>query len=147
VNRLIQTEFGIDISASNPTKLRKTEQEPIISFVGGNILMSTLTDYKPPAYAIGPSTPAAQPQMALADQQQYHPAMATPQAYPAMAAPQGFYPMVPQQFVVDRCANGHSLRTDYGACGIITAILLFPIGLFALLIDRRSVCTRCGTTV
>jgi len=118
--------------------------------------MSTLTDYKPPAYATGPSTPAAQPQMALADQQQYHPAMATPQAYPAMAtpqaypamaAPQGFYPMVPQQFVVDRCANGHSLRTDYGACGIITAILLFPIGLFALLIDRRSVCTRCGTTV
>jgi hypothetical protein len=97
VNRLIQTEFGIDISASNPTKLRKTEQEPIISFVGGNILMSTLTDYKPPAYATGPSTPAAQPQMALADQQQYHPAMATPQAYPAMAAPQGFYPMVPQQ--------------------------------------------------
>ncbi|KAF9447215.1 hypothetical protein P691DRAFT_671954 [Macrolepiota fuliginosa MF-IS2] len=44
------------------------------------------------------------------------------------------------------CQQGQHARTrKYGACGIITAILLFPIGLIALFLDVEEYCTRCGT--
>ncbi|KAI0070444.1 hypothetical protein K474DRAFT_1670074 [Panus rudis PR-1116 ss-1] len=66
-----------------------------------------------------------------------------------------------------RCARGdHNWETKYGACGIITAVLLFPIGLICLLyvprpsayvvalnffamhsMDTERKCTRCGTVV
>ena len=38
------------------------------------------------------------------------------------------------QAVMARCARGdHEVQKKYGPCGIITAVLLFPIGLICLL--------------
>ncbi|KAF8066882.1 hypothetical protein FPV67DRAFT_1496838 [Lyophyllum atratum] len=43
------------------------------------------------------------------------------------------------------CAQGnHSRTTKYGVCGIITGVLLFPIGLICLFMDTEEVCSRCG---
>jgi len=43
-----------------------------------------------------------------------------------------------------QCARGqHQRKVTYGVCGIIIAIILFPIGLLAMLADRREECTRC----
>ncbi|KAF8583764.1 hypothetical protein K439DRAFT_1634091 [Ramaria rubella] len=51
----------------------------------------------------------------------------------------------PQVMVMGNCAQGqHFFTTQYGACGIIAAILLFPIGLIFLFTDQQRVCTRCG---
>ncbi|KAF7763662.1 hypothetical protein Agabi119p4_8199 [Agaricus bisporus var. burnettii] len=45
------------------------------------------------------------------------------------------------------CQQGHhAITTRYGPCGIITAVILFPIGLLALLVDVEKRCTRCGAT-
>ncbi|KIK66852.1 hypothetical protein GYMLUDRAFT_913406 [Collybiopsis luxurians FD-317 M1] len=42
------------------------------------------------------------------------------------------------------CAQGnHDPETKYGACGIITAICCFPIGLICLFTDRQKRCARC----
>ncbi|KAF8592142.1 hypothetical protein K439DRAFT_1626158, partial [Ramaria rubella] len=38
----------------------------------------------------------------------------------------------PQVMVMGNCAQGHFFRTQFGPCGIIAAILLFPIGLIFL---------------
>ncbi|KIY72023.1 hypothetical protein CYLTODRAFT_418206 [Cylindrobasidium torrendii FP15055 ss-10] len=47
-----------------------------------------------------------------------------------------------------KCARGeHQLRTHYGVCGIVTSVLLFPIGLFALMCDNTKKCTVCGVIV
>ncbi|KAF8233672.1 hypothetical protein L208DRAFT_1265799 [Tricholoma matsutake] len=44
-----------------------------------------------------------------------------------------------------RCAKGiHQPQRKYGACGIITAILCFPIGLICLFTDSSKVCSQCG---
>jgi len=44
-----------------------------------------------------------------------------------------------------QCAMGnHERKTEYGICGIITAVVLFPIGLICLFIDTNVKCTRCG---
>ncbi|KAI0273723.1 hypothetical protein BC834DRAFT_785015, partial [Gloeopeniophorella convolvens] len=44
-----------------------------------------------------------------------------------------------------RCARGdHEVTTSFGLCGIICAILLFPIGLIFLCIDTEKKCVRCG---
>ncbi|EAU88521.2 hypothetical protein CC1G_04227 [Coprinopsis cinerea okayama7 len=65
-----------------------------------------------------------------------------PRAAPAPAANLG------AQYQQDRlaqCAVGnHDTTTKYGACGIIFAILCFPIGLVGLCIDREERCVRCG---
>ncbi|KAH9966755.1 hypothetical protein BC827DRAFT_1373992 [Russula dissimulans] len=43
------------------------------------------------------------------------------------------------------CARGnHDQTTSFGLCGIICAILLFPIGLIFLCIDTEKKCSRCG---
>ncbi|KAI9446369.1 hypothetical protein H4582DRAFT_1905215 [Lactarius indigo] len=43
------------------------------------------------------------------------------------------------------CARGdHDVVTSFGLCGIICAILLFPIGLIFLCIDTEKKCARCG---
>ncbi|KAI0306485.1 hypothetical protein B0F90DRAFT_1623531 [Multifurca ochricompacta] len=43
------------------------------------------------------------------------------------------------------CARGdHDVTTGFGLCGIICAILLFPIGLIFLCIDTEKKCARCG---
>ncbi|KAJ2914013.1 hypothetical protein MD484_g6390, partial [Candolleomyces efflorescens] len=44
-----------------------------------------------------------------------------------------------------RCAAGvHEPSTKFGPCGIITAIVCFPIGLLCLLVDNERRCTVCG---
>jgi len=44
-----------------------------------------------------------------------------------------------------RCARGdHVSVTRYGPCGIITSIILFPLGLIALIFDSERRCERCG---
>ncbi|KAI0282997.1 hypothetical protein BGY98DRAFT_1058321 [Russula aff. rugulosa BPL654] len=44
-----------------------------------------------------------------------------------------------------QCARGnHDETTSFGLCGIICAILLFPIGLIFLCIDTEKKCSRCG---
>ncbi|KAJ7581256.1 hypothetical protein C8J56DRAFT_794447 [Mycena floridula] len=45
-----------------------------------------------------------------------------------------------------RCAQGAcmSLTTKYGVCGIITAVVCFPIGLICLFMDTEQKCARCG---
>ncbi|KAG5721629.1 hypothetical protein E4T56_gene5196 [Termitomyces sp. T112] len=44
-----------------------------------------------------------------------------------------------------KCAQGeHNRETKYGICGIITAVVCFPIGLICLCMDKEEVCTRCG---
>ncbi|RXW19584.1 hypothetical protein EST38_g6274 [Candolleomyces aberdarensis] len=44
-----------------------------------------------------------------------------------------------------RCAAGiHEPSTRFGPCGIVTAIVCFPIGLLCLLVDNERRCTVCG---
>ncbi|KAI9509659.1 hypothetical protein F5148DRAFT_725498 [Russula earlei] len=44
-----------------------------------------------------------------------------------------------------QCARGNHVEiTSFGLCGIICAILLFPIGLIFLCIDAEKKCSRCG---
>jgi len=44
-----------------------------------------------------------------------------------------------------RCASGdHDVTTTFGLCGIICAVLLFPIGLICLCLDSEKKCARCG---
>ncbi|KAJ3490674.1 hypothetical protein NLI96_g1243 [Meripilus lineatus] len=107
--------------------------------------------------------------------QGYYP-MQTPQAgmpgYPQMAPMQtpmatGGYPaqpqVVPQQTIVQvqpdlgtqyqqqlfaRCARGdHDVTVRYGPCGIIAAIVFFPIGLIFLFLDVERKCARCGANL
>ncbi|KAE9391342.1 hypothetical protein BT96DRAFT_925359 [Gymnopus androsaceus JB14] len=50
-----------------------------------------------------------------------------------------------QAQLLNECAKGnHDVETKYGTCGIITAVLLFPIGLICLFTDRKKKCARCG---
>ncbi|KAF8531552.1 hypothetical protein JB92DRAFT_3138849 [Gautieria morchelliformis] len=56
----------------------------------------------------------------------------------------------PQVLVVSGtgCAQGqHYFTNHYGTCGIIAAILLFPIGLIFLFVDQERRCDRCGIRV
>ncbi|KAJ7097824.1 hypothetical protein B0H15DRAFT_623061 [Mycena belliarum] len=44
-----------------------------------------------------------------------------------------------------QCAQGiHQPTTKYGVCGIITAVVCFPIGLICLFTDTEQKCDRCG---
>jgi len=92
---------------------------------------------QPPEYLPAPPTPAYPMQ---------------PQQYPTMTAPV-YNPMAIQAAVGEQyhqglfaqCATGnHDRDTKYGACGIITAVICFPIGLLALFIDREVRCARCS---
>ncbi|KIY43358.1 hypothetical protein FISHEDRAFT_27226, partial [Fistulina hepatica ATCC 64428] len=47
-----------------------------------------------------------------------------------------------------QCAKGvHDPTNEYGMCGIITAIVFFPIGLICLFSGRKKRCTRCGVLI
>jgi len=47
-----------------------------------------------------------------------------------------------------QCAQGnHERKTEYGVCGIITAIFLFPCGLICLFMDKKETCLRCGVSL
>lgn len=53
-----------------------------------------------------------------------------------------------QQQLFARCARGdHDVSKKYGPCGIITAVLLFPIGLICLFMDVDKKCARCGVDI
>ncbi|KAF9792065.1 hypothetical protein BJ322DRAFT_1026896 [Thelephora terrestris] len=76
--------------------------------------------------------------------------------YPPQPSPRTRDNLTPQQREVrigqeyrDRllaqCANGeHDATTTFGICGIICAVLLFPIGLLCLCVDNETKCSRCG---
>ncbi|KAF9462312.1 hypothetical protein BDZ94DRAFT_735885 [Collybia nuda] len=71
---------------------------------------------------------------------------------PVMMQPQYIQPLTPaltgDMYRSQLCATGqHQWNTVYGPVGIITAILCFPIGLLALLVDKKNVCARCQTTI
>ncbi|KAJ7285745.1 hypothetical protein C8J57DRAFT_1285688 [Mycena rebaudengoi] len=108
----------------------------------------TTLAYQPPAP--GPPMYAAAP-----------PGPGTPQGMPAGPpqggyAPQGQPPYPNQQNAAQigeeyraqlyaRCAQGiHEPTTKYGICGIITAVVCFPIGLICLFTDTEQRCDRCG---
>ncbi|KAF8237430.1 hypothetical protein L208DRAFT_1247542 [Tricholoma matsutake] len=47
--------------------------------------------------------------------------------------------------VYARCAQGlHDPSIKFGICGIILAVICFPIGLICLFLDTDRVCSRCG---
>ncbi|KAJ7219369.1 hypothetical protein GGX14DRAFT_560457 [Mycena pura] len=113
------------------------------------------TDKGPPNYQEAPQTYATQP--GAQPQQGY----AQPYAQPQQGYPQGQpYPPHPQfqtqpsaaqvgeeyrAQLFAQCAQGiHQPTTKYGMCGIITAILCFPIGLICLFTDTEQKCDRCG---
>ncbi|KZV69031.1 hypothetical protein PENSPDRAFT_581602, partial [Peniophora sp. CONT] len=50
--------------------------------------------------------------------------------------------------VLIRCAQGeHEVTTTFGLCGIICAVLIFPLGLICLCLDSEKKCARCGTRI
>ncbi|CAK5277364.1 unnamed protein product [Mycena citricolor] len=73
------------------------------------------------------------------------PPMATPQlsAGPTMTPAE-----IGEQYragLYAQCAQGvHQPTTKYGVCGIITAVVCFPIGLICLFSDSEQKCDRCG---
>ncbi|KAJ7632707.1 hypothetical protein FB45DRAFT_512507 [Roridomyces roridus] len=95
----------------------------------------TLQGYPPtPSYAYPPTTP---------QQEQYKPPQSqAPQTQPLSTAQIG------EQYRAElfaKCAAGaHEPRTRFGVCGIITGVLLFPIGLICLFADSERKCDRCG---
>ncbi|KAH9180641.1 hypothetical protein EDB89DRAFT_2224388 [Lactarius sanguifluus] len=112
----------------------------------------------PPAYAPSSqdssSRGAPQPQP-----QQYPPSPGNPHSGTPTSSPQWQNPGPGQQpasqnwvageqyrnQMFARCARGdHDVVTSFGLCGIICAILLFPIGLIFLCIDTEKKCARCG---
>ncbi|KAH9996773.1 hypothetical protein BJV77DRAFT_986224, partial [Russula vinacea] len=109
----------------------------------------------PPAYAppsVGsPSNPPPQQQYPPSSGQNYS---GSPTLHPQWNAPgTGSQSMPPDEWVGQQyrnqlfaqCARGdHDPTTSFGLCGIICAILLFPIGLIFLCIDTEKKCSRCG---
>lgn len=50
-----------------------------------------------------------------------------------------------QEQLLARCAAGdHAPYYSYGPAGIISSVLLFPVGLVCLCLDRERRCARCG---
>ncbi|KAF8800560.1 hypothetical protein BYT27DRAFT_7262720 [Phlegmacium glaucopus] len=92
-------------------------------------------------------------------EKQQPPSYPVPQGYP-QGAPVGVAPnvvnVIPpanagQQYrdqLFALCAQGqHERKTEYGVCGIITAIACFPIGLICLFMDTNVKCSRCGVSL
>ncbi|KAF8155761.1 hypothetical protein B0H34DRAFT_798882 [Crassisporium funariophilum] len=47
-----------------------------------------------------------------------------------------------------QCAQGnHERKTEYGMCGILTAVFCFPCGLICLFSDSQEKCSRCGVSL
>ncbi|KAF5381729.1 hypothetical protein D9615_005538 [Tricholomella constricta] len=109
----------------------------------------------PPAYASSNQTPDAQrqgppPHWQQAPQPQWaqapHPAQMPSQPTREMSAAQMGEQYRAAQFA--QCAQGNHSRTrKYGVCGIIAAVVFFPIGLICLCLDSEEVCTRCGDRI
>ncbi|KAI0322254.1 hypothetical protein OF83DRAFT_1049773 [Amylostereum chailletii] len=111
----------------------------------------------PPAEEASSAPPPAYP---TSENGAFHPNPQHPQ--PSSSQPVYTPPGAPQQntvYVEDpswvgtqyrnqlfaRCARGdHDITTTFGLCGIICAVLLFPIGLICLCLDTEKKCSRCG---
>lgn len=114
----------------------------------------------PPAYApLSEVSQEPSPDPAPHQFQQYPPSsginqLGSPSSLPQWNAPvTGSQSVPPDQWVGQQyrdqlfaqCARGnHDVTTSFGLCGIICAILLFPIGLIFLCIDTEKKCSRCG---
>ncbi|KAJ7774930.1 hypothetical protein B0H16DRAFT_79937 [Mycena metata] len=105
--------------------------------------------YTPPAASPGGYAPHDQqqqyPQQPYPQAQQgYAPGQPQPQSYPSQqSAAQVGEAYRAQLFA--QCAQGiHQPSTKYGICGIITAVVFFPIGLICLFTDTEQKCDRCG---
>ncbi|KAI5892060.1 uncharacterized protein SCHCODRAFT_02502932 [Schizophyllum commune H4-8] len=47
-----------------------------------------------------------------------------------------------------KCAQGsHVVKKHYGTCGIVWAIVCFPLGLICLCRDREKRCVRCNVRI
>ncbi|KAJ6547655.1 hypothetical protein B0H19DRAFT_278208 [Mycena capillaripes] len=112
----------------------------------------TTLEYNPAAQPQGPpgyAPPAGPP----AGYQQPPPQGYAPQGYAPQPQPQS-YPsqrsaaQVGEEYraqLFAQCAQGiHQPTTKYGICGIITAVVCFPIGLICLFTDTEQKCDRCG---
>ncbi|KAJ7430720.1 hypothetical protein B0H11DRAFT_2083542 [Mycena galericulata] len=128
----------------------------------------TTLSYNPAAPAPGPpvyTPPAGSPAGPPAGYPQTQPQNYVPQGYapqPQAYAPQGYAPQPQPQSnpsqrsaaqvgedyraqLFAQCAQGiHQPTTKYGVCGIITAVVCFPIGLICLFTDTEQKCDRCG---
>ncbi|KAI0006118.1 hypothetical protein BJV74DRAFT_761438 [Russula compacta] len=114
--------------------------------------------FPPPAYAPLEGTQDQSPHSAPPQVQQYPPSNqpypGSPTSLPQWQSPGAVpQPVPPDEWVGQhyrnqlfaRCARGnHDETTSFGLCGIICAILLFPIGLIFLCIDTEKKCSRCG---
>ncbi|KAJ7172390.1 hypothetical protein C8R46DRAFT_1032425 [Mycena filopes] len=100
--------------------------------------------YTPPAAAPGGYAPQQQqyPQQQAYPQQQGYAPQPQPQTYPSTrSAAQVGEEYRAQLFA--QCAQGiHQPTTKYGVCGIVTAIVCFPIGLICLFTDTEQKCDR-----
>ncbi|RUO95667.1 hypothetical protein BC936DRAFT_143475 [Jimgerdemannia flammicorona] len=48
--------------------------------------------------------------------------------------------------VQDSCSDGghHAIERDFDCCGIVLAILFFPIGILCCFMMSRNKCVKCG---
>ncbi|KIP06227.1 hypothetical protein PHLGIDRAFT_19512 [Phlebiopsis gigantea 11061_1 CR5-6] len=121
--------------SSNETTLYPPQQSPV----------GTGSSYAPaqptPAY---PPSPASGAPLNPHTQQQQPPVQ--PQMTPAQMEAQ--IGSTYQQQLFAQCARGnHEPARKYGACGIIAAVLLFPIGLICLFADSEERCARCQVQI
>ncbi|KAL0946616.1 hypothetical protein HGRIS_012813 [Hohenbuehelia grisea] len=112
----------------------------------------------PPAYPT-PSYDGQQPYQPQQQQQQAYPPQNGMQSPPLVHQPPPMTSPPVQRTAAEvgrdyqaelfaRCAQGlHEPTTKYGMCGIITAVICFPIGLICLFTDTEQKCARCGTTL
>ncbi|KAL1682947.1 hypothetical protein EV122DRAFT_286854 [Schizophyllum commune] len=53
-----------------------------------------------------------------------------------------------QAELLAKCAQGsHDVKKQYGTCGIVMAIVCFPMGLICLFRDREKRCVRCNVKI
>ncbi|GLB41164.1 putative uncharacterized conserved protein (DUF2367) [Lyophyllum shimeji] len=103
----------------------------------------------PPAYAASRSSLGPQwQQMPQPSQQSGSPDSTQPPQPPQPAARTLTDAELGEQYRAAQfaqCAQGNHVRTvKYGVCGIITAVILFPVGLLCLFADKEEICARCG---
>ncbi|KAJ7111528.1 hypothetical protein C8R43DRAFT_1139074 [Mycena crocata] len=98
----------------------------------------------PPEYTGAPQQGYAPQPQGYAPQPQGYAPQPQPQSHPSQrSAAQVGEDYRAQLFA--QCAQGiHQPTTKYGICGIITAVVCFPIGLICLFTDTEQKCDRCG---
>ncbi|KAJ7271872.1 hypothetical protein B0H12DRAFT_1091816 [Mycena haematopus] len=98
----------------------------------------------PQGYQQPPQGYQQPPTQGYAPQQGGYAPQPTPQTHPSQMSAQ----QVGEQYraqLFAQCAQGiHQPTTKYGICGIITAVVCFPIGLICLFTDTEQKCDRCG---